>query len=104
VPDLLPEQCISNEKAIKEGGCAIFDPNISLTDNLEDGFYVFTLPEPPSNEPTRQTFSQPEPNTLEEEATAYICGCHYVNLDSDIITGGGAWFDVDDPRTSGKMV
>ncbi|KAG2336831.1 hypothetical protein BDR05DRAFT_896206, partial [Suillus weaverae] len=73
-PDLTSDQITTNEKAIKKNELVLFDPKIPSPSSVEEGFRIFTCPEPQSKTPAEQ--DPPVSVELHHPVSAYIAGTH----------------------------
>ncbi|KAG2337477.1 hypothetical protein BDR05DRAFT_895206, partial [Suillus weaverae] len=73
-PDLTSDQITANEKAIKKNELVLFDPKIPLPSSVEEGFRVFTCPEPQSKTPAEQ--DPPVSVELYHPVSTDIAGTH----------------------------
>ncbi|KAG2037388.1 hypothetical protein BDR03DRAFT_957576 [Suillus americanus] len=93
-PDLTSEQKAKNKKAVETGDFVTFDPKVTFSSPLEDGFKAFTPKAPPAKEPAHQL--PPPPGATVEETLIVVKGTHQTDIHGDLQSGGGAWFGNED--------
>lgn len=80
----------------------IFDPNITLRNNLSDGFRVFAT-NGRCNDPAHQ-IDEPEDDMVPPQTTVYISGSNALDESGEYVSGGGIWFGQDHPRNKAIRV
>lgn len=89
--DLTPQQKIENREAFKTDKEILFDPAMTLKNNISDGFRVFTAKGNADPNPAVQTLADLADQT-EEEATITTHGAYNIDEHGDRMSAGGAWF------------
>lgn len=88
---LTPRRIQKNEKAQKEGGPVLFNPSITVKDDIGKIFRVFTEPDAPRIWPGRR--AQRNGDEWHDEITAYTDGSSTNNGCENAKVGSGVWIE-----------
>ncbi|KAJ7252019.1 hypothetical protein C8J57DRAFT_1238360 [Mycena rebaudengoi] len=91
-PELDQDDRARNSEAIQNKTEVQFDPRITLTDNLSDGFRVFagTVHNTPAN--------QLDPEQDPSEVNISISSAYRLENDGELLAAGAIWYGGNDPR------
>lgn len=90
-------QVQQNWEAKKSKGIIRFDPTMDGTDDLADGFRIFTSGWDQSTRPARRAITNGNPR-IEEIEVAYTDGSGIHNGTASARAGAGVWYGDNDPR------